>query len=501
MTATAKELPMRADSATAVCPTSPVFPAFSARAAARACAALSIALALAAVPAPSRAAPAAAGQAPAAAAEAPAAGALHATAILTDTRHVEDIAVDVDTAWVATRGGLEVYGLLDGRRRRLYTTADGLAENHVHQVRALAGRVEVRTRAHRCQLAGERLACVPAPELATPEPALAARFQDARVTARAGFAGGELIGTAAGLWLRRAPHHGPHQETSEPELLTPAGQVCSNHVMAMAEFRGALYLGSFDEGVCVTDGAGFRRLDTSFRMINDMLATPAALFVAASDGLYRSDDGVRFERVALVTARGVNGLAFDGTTLYATTPATLWRIPLAARDAQGRKLRFRQQWLPGGARAIQKVAVGAGAVWLSSEDRGVLRVAGGKVEILDRASGWPTSWVMDAAVAGDHTLYAATFRHGLVAVTLDGAGRPQRESARLVPGLPDTWMLRVHLHQGALWVGTQQGAARIDDGRVVSIQGLPHPCVHAVAIHRGQAWLATEGGLALVPAP
>jgi hypothetical protein len=470
------------------------------------CLAFSTALALAGGAVPARAAPAATGQAPMPA-TAPATD-LHATALFTHTRYVEDIAVEGATAWVATRGGLEVYGLLDGRRQRLYTTADGLAEIHVRQVHALAGRVQARTQSHRCQLENERFTCTPAAALATPEPTLAPRFQDARVTARAAFVGGELIGTAgSGLWLRRdhtAHHeqsHEPNDEIDQPILLTPEDQICSNHMMAMAEFREKLYLGSFDEGLCVTDGARFQRLDTPFRMVNDMLATPEGLFVATTTGLYQSVDGVRFDKVEFVSARGVNGLAFDGATLYATTPATLWRIPLTGSGARGRKPRPRQHWLPGGSRAIQKVAVGAGAVWMSSEDRGVIRFTESEIQILDRASGWTTSWVMDAAVAADRTLYAATFRHGLVAVALDDAGLPRPETARAVPGLPDSWLLRVHLRQGALWVGTQQGAARIHDGAVDLVRGLPHPCVHAVAIYRGQVWLATEGGLALVPAP
>jgi hypothetical protein len=183
------------------------------------CLAFSTALALAV---PVRAAPAATGQAPMPApmSSTDADTDLHATAIFTHTRYVEDIAVEGATAWVATRGGLEVYGLLDGRRRRLYTTADGLAEIHVHQVRALAGRVQIRTQSHRCQLESERFTCTPAAALATPEPTLAPRFQDARVTARAAFVGGELIGTAgSGLWLRR--DRTSHHETDEPILLTP----------------------------------------------------------------------------------------------------------------------------------------------------------------------------------------------------------------------------------------------------------------------------------------
>lgn len=408
--------------------------------------------------------------------------------VVTHTRYVEDIAVDGGAAWVATRGGLERYDLL-GWRRRVFTTADGLAEIHVREVHAMAGTVEARTLSHRCYLEGERFACTPAARLEMPEPTLAPGFQGARVTARAAIVGGELIGTAGrGVWLRR------DRAPDAPVLLTRREQVCSNHVMAMAEFRGALYLGSFDEGLCVTRGKGFRRIDAPFRMINDVVATPHGLFVAANSGLYRSEDGATFEKVEYVSARGVNGLAFDGFTLYATTPATLWQIPLVKRDAQGRWLRRRQHWLPGGARAVQKVAVGAGAVWMASEDHGVIRFANGRFQVLDRAAGMATSWVMDVTVTSD-TMYAATFRHGLIAVALDANGAPRLDTARAVAGMPDAWLLRVDVLDDTLWVGTQQGAARIDGRGVATTQALPHPCVHAMARFDGATWLATEGGL------
>lgn len=409
--------------------------------------------------------------------------------VVTHTRYVEDIAVDAGSAWVATRGGLELYELLSGQRQKVFTTSDGLAEIHVREVRAVAGRVEARTLSHRCYLEGGRFVCASAARLEMPEPVIAPLFEGARVTARASVVGGVLIGTAGrGVWLRR------DGQPDAPVRLTPDGQICSNHMMGMAVFQDALYLGSFDEGLCVFDGQGFRRLETGFRMVNDVLATPYGLFVASSGGLFRSVDGSTFEKVGFVNASGVNGLAFDGSTLYATTPATLWQIPLVKRDALGRRLLRRQHWLPGGARAVQKVAVGSGSVWLASEDRGVIRFANGQFQVLDRAAGLPTSWVMDVSVAND-TLYAATFRHGLVSLTLDAHGTPRLESARTLAGLPDAWLLRVELLDGALWVGTQQGAARIDDREVATTPALPHPCVHAMERFDGATWLATEGGL------
>lgn len=51
---------------------------------------------------------------------------------------------------------------------------------------------------------------------------------------------------------------------------------------------------------------------------------------------------------------------------------------------------------------------------------------------------------------------------------------------------------------GALWVGTQGGAARLlDDGTAIAIGGLPDPRVHAVARIGAEVWVATEGGTAI----
>ena len=419
--------------------------------------------------------------------------------VITSTRYIEAIAVTGDTAWVATRGGVEQYSISERRRIRLYTTLDGLISTHILQVAASTeGVIEARSQDHRCTLAGNLFLCVDAPRVTTPVPEVARMLEGARETARVPITGGWLVGTAGkGLWLDEQNHG--------LRAISPRSQVCSNHVMAMATFKGRLYLGSFDEGVCAsagdTSGAGsnavsgqpaFETLDTPFRMVNDMIATPKGLYVASSSGLFVSTDGIHFTKVAFVTQRGVGGLAFDGRTLYATTPATLWRI----RVKGGPK--SRSYWKPGGSTAVQKVTLAGGMVWLASEDRGVIRFdpsRRGKNQkaftVLDRAAGLPTSWIMDVAAGEDGILYAATFRDGLLRIDTSG-----KQAAQTIAGLPDSWLLHVSEHDGAIWIGTQAGAARIDGRRVSVVQhGLPHPCVHAVARFGGRTWLATEGGL------
>jgi len=400
----------------------------------------------------------------------------HATpAVFTRTAYVEDVVAHQDALWVATRGGVERYDLPGLAYRRVYTTADGLAENAVRALEISDGRVVARTERARCTLVDDRFTCRPAPALAPREPAVARRFAGARVTCERTVAGVLVIGTAgAGLWAGN-------------KKLTPEGQVCSNHVVAMERFLGRLWLGSFDEGLCSFDGSSFTIAALPARMVNDLVATPKFLYVAASEGLWRTADGARFERVEFISERGVNDLAFDGRYVWATTPGALWRI----RTQPG--LRSRTYWRPGGTRALQAVAVRGGDVWLAAEDRGAMRLRDGRFEIFDRAAGLPTSWALDVAASG-HAAFVATLRHGLLRV--DASGR-----ASTIQGLPDEWLLFVAAqNDGSLWIGTQNGAAHITPGGTVeSVAGLPHPCVHAILPLEDSTWFATEGGLARQP--
>jgi hypothetical protein len=414
-------------------------------------------------------------------------------AIFTDTTFVEDVAVGTGAIWAATRGGLEEYDPRTLARRRVLTTADGLDATAVRAVALDGGAPVARTDRAACRLDGAaaRFTCAaaaPAPP-PSPPPAAAARLEGARVTVtRALGGGGELIGTAGrGLWLRAA---------GGLRRLTPGEQICGNHVVAVAAWRGRRWFGTFDQGLCSEADGRFRPAALPARMINDLAATPRALYVATTDGLWSTADGVAFRRVAAVTERGINDLAYDDATrwLYATAPNSLWRIPV------GRPGLLRAFYRPGGSRSLQAVEARGGEVWLAAEDRGAIRFVAGRFDVFDRAAGLPSSWGLDVALDGGGAAYLGTLRDGVVRVGLPGAGAGAA-AARALAGLPDRWILHVSADRGrggGLWIGTQGGAVRVRaDGAVVPVGGVPDPRVHAIAALDDGVWLATEGGTAV----
>lgn len=368
-----------------------------------------------------------------------------ATTLYTNTEQVSAIAEHDGAIWVTTSGGLERYDA---------TTLD-------------------------------RTAVGPAPAPAAEAPAVQPRYQGARETVRVTTSAGVLVGTAGnGVWL-----DGP-----SPRRLTPTGQICGNHVVALADWNGATWAATFDRGVCRLDGERWVTPATDFRMVNDLAVTRAGLVVAASEGLFVTADGVTFTRWAGVDGEGFNDLALDGEVLYATTPGALWRVPLARSAGKQPTAR----WVPGGAHAMQAVTVGAGAVWVTTEDRGVLALARNRrdrsVTIHDRAAGLPTSWHIDVATTGK-SVWVATLRHGLLRRDAQGAWTR-------VAGLEGAWLLFVgaDARGRGVWVGAQGGLYHVDERGAVTdaSSALPDPNVHVVA-ERGRAlWVGTEGGLVRV---
>lgn len=395
--------------------------------------------------------------------------------LYTNTEYVEALVAWGRSLWAATRGGVEEYDLRTLKRIRLLTTNDGLPSNAVRGVEMEGDTLVVSTAEQRCLFEGRRFRCAPT-TLTHQLPAQPELWQGTRVTASLTVEGRRFVGTAHGLWMA----------TGKPRRLTPAGQICGNHVMAVAEFAGKTWLGTFDEGLCRFDGQEFATVQAPFRMINDLYATPDSLFVASNSGLFRSDDGQSFVAVDLVGTRSINDLACDGDTLWATNPAVLWEIPLDG------KRKPRGYWQPGGTRSLQAVDVLRGQVWLASEDRGLMRKRGHKFEIFDRAAGLPSSWVVDVAVLPDGGAVAATLRDGLVRVSPKGDAAPLQTS-------PDAWLLHVGRDSEGLWVGTQGGAVRVHGTKVEAVSHLPNPCVHVIVRVETGIWAGTEGGLAFYP--
>jgi ligand-binding sensor domain-containing protein len=404
-------------------------------------------------------------------------------AVHTSTANVTGVARDPmhpHLVWASTTGGVETYDLRTGKRLRLITTDQGLPSNEVLAISFdHGGGPTARTRGHRCffGLDPDRPTCEPAPMPELPLP-VAGRHAGARIT----VTDGDLVGTAgAGLF-----HRGVR--------LTPAGQICTNHVDSMVQWRGQVWLGGFDRGLCRFDGQRFHTVTVPFRMVNDLLVTRRGLLVAASEGLFHSADGVRFARVTGVVDRGFNGLALEGRDLaLATTPGGLFEIDLSRRGPRLAATR----WRPGGARAVQAVATGPrGERWLASEDHGALRVDLAAPAIYDRASGLPASWLLDLALT-EGGLLLASLRDGLVRVDLATG------ASQVVAGSSGLWLLSVTPDTAGLaWVGSQQGLWLYAGGVVLPVAlPLPNPCVHAVLRVGEHLWIATEGGLAIHRVP
>jgi len=426
--------------------------------------------------------------------------------LFTNTSSVEALAAEEGDGrlWVATRGGLEAYDLASLAHRRLYTTADGLAENVVRAVEVSPeGTVVARTERAACTRTGDRFTCAPAPPLPAPRPeapaVTATLFRGARVTATLAAAGRRFIGTAGqGVWLV-----GPGGRRLTPE---PERQICANHVVAIASFRGRTWFGTFDDGLCSFDArtSAFRRAPGRFQMINALAVVGdgdgdgdgGTLYVASTAGLFRTRDGRRFQRAYDLNQRGAVDLAVDGDVLWAVSTGALWRIPTGGRERPRRFL------LPAGSHALQAVDVSGGAVWIATEDAGVLRLdtTTETFRIFDRAAGLPSSWTVDVAATPDGGAYAATLRHGLVRIDPDGTARAAAGA------LPDAWLLHVSAaaRGGGLWVGTQGGAGWVDLAtfRARALPGLPDPRVHAFHdAPDGATWIGTEGGTVRIAGP
>ena len=355
-------------------------------------------------------------------------------ALWTNTAQVEGIAATESRLWAATGGGVEEYALPAGTRTALYTTEQGLDSNAVHQVWIEEVGVGVRTDRSICLLRQGRFACSVADGVAPAVPAIAPRFQGARETARLRVGSQTVVATAgAGLWL-------------DGRRITPTGQICTNDVHVLAEFQGHLWVGGFDGGLCVLEDSGsFHTVAAPFRMINDLLATPRGLYVAAGEGLFFSPDGRKFHRDGRVRDRGPNRLALSRGRLYVTTPAALYELHLT------RPNQFRRWSHPAGSTSLQAVAIGGRTIWLASEDRGVIRFYGGKFVSFDRASGLPSSWVVDVAAAPGGGVWATTLRNG--AVRLDSNGKVREASEPRAHALLRT--------ARGVWIGTEGGLAMV----------------------------------------
>jgi ligand-binding sensor domain-containing protein len=303
---------------------------------------------------------------------------------------------------------------------------------------------------------------------------------------------------AATLWLERgqrfprlaltAPGRsslqvsGPRVERLEVRL-TPVEErslPAAAGVTGFAEDGETLWVGTFNDGLFETTGAGSRHQEAVDDRINDL--------ASGDDGtLYVATNGGAFARVPNQPARRLAPGAFTSTAVWKGAPWFTSRKGLSTVDATGLWTRGPQQGF--GFDSPSVLAACGERLCIGAMD-GLWRFDGSQL-IHDSSSNdaLPTDWVT-AVSDGPAGTWVGTFDSGLACLPAMGQGR------RLTPaqGIGDG---RIALH-GLTQVGELTVAATPSGLVVVRANGAAHiegPEVTAVlASKRGGVWLGHRGG-------
>jgi ligand-binding sensor domain-containing protein len=383
---------------------------------------------------------------------------------------VHALASDGDRLLVATTAGL--FAIADGAARRVL-------DGDVRWVGALDGRATAAVLgAGLVALDGDSVRALPG--------------APAGLVAAVGEAGGRACaGGPAGLWLRPA--------AGAPWRRAVLPGPPSNDLSALAADGDRLWLGTFDRGLALRDGAGRHRaiehpaLD---RRINALaLGRAGRLWVATAAGLCTVDgDGARVTRIGRregLPSRNVLAVAAlrDGRVLVGTT--------LGAALIDGGRIE-----------ALGKRAgVSMGNVWAVAEDdggylwlgttSGLYRGRpGGDFRRLSRASGeLGDDWVT-ALATESRTLWAGTYKGGVIRIDWSETGDDVRLTARPLGG---GWINPGGLAwiDGTLHAATMEGH-HIGDGESAAWRpggALPGADTTAVAAVGDRLVVATRRGL------
>ncbi|TSC27559.1 hypothetical protein [Corallococcus sp. Z5C101001] len=335
---------------------------------------------------------------------------------------------------------------------------------------------------------------------AMPRATHAGPVENAAVPAGATVLKADWAGTrASGVFLR---------EKKGWRRVTPTGQLCGNHITALARHQGRLVVGTFDRGVCWQLEDGRWRTTRAPSLPSDQVLGLTSdgqnLYVATTYGL-GLHDGKSWSRLsygarnpvalaklsvlgvsqmeggmALVDGRGVSLVTPDGSPL-----SLVKRLPL-----------------PEGWSKHASVGEGAGRfLWMGSEDRGLLRWNGERWQRFHDGRDLTDNWITTLSTDAEGRAIAGTCQDGFN--YFDGA---KWTRVRAAPGLPSSAIVSTALVPGGALVGTLLGASYFDagTGEVRALPGLADPRVYAVLPEGDSALFGTEGGLSTMawrPAP
>jgi hypothetical protein len=281
--------------------------------------------------------------------------------------------------------------------------------------------------------------------------------------------------------------------------VTPSGQLCGNHVTALARHKGRLVVGTFDRGVCwQRDDGRWQSFRTPAIPSNQVLGVHSdgtRLYVATTYGLGLYD-GKTWTQLAF---GGRNPVALGKLSVLAATRLDTGVALVDGRGASivaagGPALSLVERLaLPEDWSKHPSVADGAGRfLWVASEDRGLLRWDGARWQRFHDGRDLTDNWVTALSTDAEGRAAVGTCQDGFS--YFDGARWTRVRDAQ---GLPSRAIVATALVPGGALIGTLLGAAHYDaaSGAVRALPRLADPRVYAILVEDGAALFGTEGGL------
>ncbi len=329
-------------------------------------------------------------------------------------------------------------------------------------------------------------------------PVVAKGLEWVRVTSSAVWNGRQHVGTDEGVFVAA---------DSAWESLALGGCPCGPRLSAMAVFRGKLWVGSFDNGLCRLDKTGWTHFQGAAflpsDMVNHMTASRRRLYVATLKGVVVIDKKGNFTQHTVEQCfdnnknpcpwhTSVTGVAVDQVTGRA------WVADTGAVHRLG-STRWKHFYKHSGIKSdrVTRIAARDNFIVVGTGDMGLhWRNGGKKFTTVDDQHGPADNWVMDVEFDRAGALWVATCTRG-ISRYFNGEWR----SLTVADGLVDDYTLTVSEIDNRIWVGTLSGVTILTETGPVSLttaEGLSGDEVHDVLKHNGKIYLATDGGLTIL---
>lgn len=263
--------------------------------------------------------------------------------------------------------------------------------------------------------------------------------------------------------------------------------VCGNFVTGIAQHKGQIVIGTFNDGACRFDGTGWQKIETPSTMVNDVVSTGDDLWIATAEGLVQEGKALHVAVADGATVRDP-GTNHKGINALSAGPSGLWAADVLG-PVQVKPWR-RYRWHVSG-HSFQSIAsCPNGEVWAGSEDDGVSvfgaqvgqRKGRSKWRQFNRLDGLPEDWVMAIACAEPGAAWVGTYRNGVGKIDEKGWH----------PIMEDAWVQALVVDEDRLWIGTADGLYLAHEDRIEKIRS---DDVHTLFQDQETLWVGTRSGL------